>query len=217
MKKLFLLLALGLSGLNACRQSSPIEIAPETPAEKLPTSKVLLTYTGEIKDGDWIEIDQMPRMFHRLDTSEAVRLPGEPAQFTTRDNVPMFYPVVDLQNLWVSHYYFKSRMSGSWVKVNTLEPGLPPLSLALYLDDVADKGSLYGVDKDPSRPYWLGFDGLAAANWQLVAENLSWNVAELAPNGQRYGRYAKLIIERTDGQPVRIRTSEGYAAKVEYQ
>jgi hypothetical protein len=30
-------------------------------------------------------------------------------------------------------------------------------------------------------------------------------------------RFTKLILERTDGQPIRIRTSEGYAAKVEYQ
>jgi hypothetical protein len=220
MKRKLLFSALMLLFFTACRQSSNTEVAPEQPGgptTKAPTSKVLLTYTGEIKDGDWIEIDELARMFHRLDTSDAVRLPGEPAQFTTRDNVPMFYPVIDLQNLWTAHYYFRSRMSGSWVKANTLEPGLPPLSLALYLNDFAEKGRLYGVGKDPNRPYWLGFEGLAAADWQSISENLSWNAAQLAPNGQRYGRYAKLIIERTDGQPIRIRTSEGYAAKIEYQ
>jgi hypothetical protein len=217
MKTQLFLSTLLLLFTTACQQTTSNEIAPETEAVKQPTNKVLLTYTGEVKDGDWIEIDNLPRMQHRLDTSDAVRLPGEPPRFTIRDNVPMFYPLVDLQNLWVSHNYFRSRMNGSWTKVNTLEPGLPPLSMALYLHEVASKGSLYGLDKDPNRPYWLAFEGLSAADWQAVADNLSWNVAQLAPNGQRYGRYTKLILERTDGQPIRIRTSDGYAAKVEYQ
>jgi hypothetical protein len=212
MKKLFLLLALGLIGLNACRQSSPGEIAPEALAEKLPTSKVVLSYTGEIKDGDWIEIDGF-RMLHLLDTSNAVKLPGEPVRFWSRENTPMFSPIISPEALWPTQPYFKSWMTGRWVGGNKVL-GYPPISLAFYMDRTLELANPYG-QLNGDRPYKLVFEGVPASEWApiqadpiLIRRNY-WD-ADL-------NRFTKLIIERTDGQPIRIRTSEGYAAKVEYQ
>jgi hypothetical protein len=215
MKKLFLLLALGLSGLNACRQSSPIEIAPETPAEKLPTSKVLLTYTGEIKVGDWIEIDQMARMSHVLDTSDIIPEPNEFGQFDTRQSYPMFSPSLSLDGLWISRPYFKSWMTGAWTPANRVL-GYPPISLVFYLDRKLKKGNPYGILTE-NRPYKLRFEQVPATEWATVDATPFTIAGGGISSDVDLKRFTKLIIERTDGQPIRIRTSEGYAAKVEYQ
>jgi hypothetical protein len=207
MKKLFLLLALGLIGLNACRQSSPGEIAPEAPAEKLPTSKVLITYTGEIKDGDWIEIDGLPRMYHLVDTMNPIRLPGEPARFERRSVYPTLSPTPDVENLWISQGYILGSMTGRWWP-DRKSNGLPPASLFYYLTLREQKAGAYSAD---NRQYIASFEGISATEWQRISEPLIMSM-EAA-----YNRLTRLRLERTDGQPIRIRTSEGYAAKVEYQ
>jgi hypothetical protein len=217
LKNLLFCLALGLA-VAACRQSSNPEVAPEQPGgptTKAPTSKVLLTYTGEIKDGDWIEIDELARMHHRLDTSEAVRLPGEPAQFETRRNYPFLFPVVSPEEPWVSQQYFRSSMTGRWV-ANDKTLGLPPISLVFYLSKQREAGNPYGTLAG-NRPYKLSFVNIAADEWSKVENRPSILKDVEYVNDRKLARFANLLIERTDGQPVRIRTSEGYAAKVEYQ
>ncbi len=211
MKSSLFLPILAFATLLGCNRATDAP-SPEAETGKPPTSKVLLTYTGEIKDGDWIEIDGF-RMLHLLDTSNAVKLPGEPLRFWSRENMPMFSPVISPEALWPTQPYFKSMMTGRWVGANKVL-GYPPISLAFYMGRSRELANPYGL-LNGDRPYKLVFEGVPASEWAAIQADPAlirrnyWD-ADL-------NRFTKLILERTDGQPVRIRTSEGYAAKVEYQ
>jgi hypothetical protein len=206
MKPSFSLPILALAALLGCNQAADAP-SPEAETGKLPTSKVLLTYTGEIKTGDWIELDGLDRMLHKMDTSEAFVVPGQPQRVETRTIFPTFFegPVID--DLWVSQAMSLGIMTGRWwpaFKSN----GLPPVSLFYRLTLRDGKASSYQAN---GKSYVLSFDGVPAQEWQ----RLDGNFMLLEREG--FQKLTRLRIERTDGQPIRIRTSEGYAAKVEYQ
>ncbi|MCU0451618.1 MAG: hypothetical protein MUC97_17530 [Bernardetiaceae bacterium] len=189
-----------LIALAACRHPADPEVTPE-----LPTNKVLLTYTGEIKDGEWIEIDGMPRMLHKMDTSEAFVVPGS-GEIRTRGLSPTFSPEPDVQNLWVSQAMTLGAMTGRWwpaFKSN----GLPPTSLFYRLTLGENNAGAY---TSSGKSYKLSFDGVAEAQWR------QWDGNRMLLEFEGFNKLTRLRLERTDGQPIRIRTSEGYAAKVEY-
>jgi hypothetical protein len=217
MKKNAFLLVLVLIACLGCHRATdaPAPEQPSGPTTKAPTSKVLLTYTGEIKDGDWIEIDELARMEHVLDTSDIIPQQDEFGQFNTRQNYPTFSPSLSLDGLWISRPYFKSWMTGAWAPANRVL-GYPPISLVFYLDRKLKKGNPYGTLTE-SRPYKLSFEEVPATEWAIVDATPSTIAGGGISADVELKRFTRLRLERTDGQPIRIRTSEGYAAKIEYQ
>jgi hypothetical protein len=209
-------LALVLVAFGGCHRATdaPAPEQPGGPATKAPTSKVLLTYTGEIRDGDWIEIDGF-RMLHLLDTSNAVQLPGEPVRFWSRENSPMFSPIMSPEAPWPTQPYFKSWMTGRWVGGNK-RLGYPPISLVFYMGRSQKKGNPY-LSLNETRPYNLSFEGVPPEEWAAIEALPGTLVSGKYFSDPQLKRFTRLRLERTDGQPIRIRTSEGYAAKIEYQ
>jgi hypothetical protein len=207
MKPSFSLPILALAALLGCNRATNAP-SPEAETGKLPTSKVLLTYTGEIKTGDWIELDGLDRMLHKMDTSEAFVVPGQPQRVETRTIFPTFFegPIIE-ENLWVSQAMVLGAMTGRWWP-SFRSNGLPPISIFYRLSLREKNASPYVAN---GRNYVVSFEGMSAAEWQNL------DAGGYIQLSRSFDKLTRLRIERTDGQPIRIRTSEGYAAKVEYQ
>jgi hypothetical protein len=203
---LFLLVA-------ACRQSAPLgteDPAATDPGGNQPKRTAIITFSENIKDGDWIQVDDLPQLYHRLDTSRfsVSELSGTQARTVS----PSMYTDTH-EKLSTSELYSLGMMSNRWL-ANFASGGLPGYSLSVNLVNIQRAAELYDAPRRPNQPYAVRFKGLSSYDAYLNTfsdENLLYS------SKKWHDQFGVLIIERTDGQPIRIRTSEGYAAKIEYQ
>jgi hypothetical protein len=203
---LFLLVA-------ACRQSAPL--GTEDPAATDPGGNQLkrtaiITFSENIKDGDWIQVDDLPQLYHRLDTS---RFSVSENGGTRRRTVSPDIYLDTHENLSISSFYFLGMIANRW-QVSFASGGLPGYSLSVNLVNVQRAAERYDAPRGPNQRYSVRFRGIE--NLEAWRSFFGEEDSQFF-NKQWHDRMQVLIIERTDGQPIRIRTSEGYAAKIEYQ
>jgi hypothetical protein len=199
--------------VTACRQSAPL--SPEDPAAtdpggNQPKRTAIITFSENIKDGDWIQVDDLPQLYHRLDTS---RFSVSELSGTRRRTVSPSMVLDTHENLSISSFYSLGMITNRWL-VSFASGGLPGYSLSVNLVNVQRAAELYDAPRRPNQPYAVKFKGLSTYDAYLNTfseENM------MIFSKRWHDQFSVLIIERTDGQPIRIRTSEGYAAKIEYQ
>ncbi|SFE74794.1 hypothetical protein [Thermoflexibacter ruber] len=171
-------------------------------------NKVVIHYDQEIYDGDWIQIDDLPKLYHRLDTSYSY----EPNTTSViRINYPMFDS--DVKDLWISRSYIRRitfQEVWRWFYAYT-SLGLPAYSLYLHLVNYRKIAQPFNLPSKTDSPrYVVSFPTFTPKEWTENEFKLFWH-------GNNFDRLQTMVIERTDGRPIRIQTSEGYGAKMEYK
>ncbi|SFE74889.1 hypothetical protein [Thermoflexibacter ruber] len=193
MKNLIILL---LIGAFACSES---KISPK--------NKVSITF-GNIKHGDWIQIDDLPQLPHRLDTMRFKDLPD--GSIFVRSNYPQLFPMEDLIDyLWISQRWTIGLISNRWLISGDGIGGVPSYSLYYHLVNVRRIGNFYDKISEKSI-YKITFKNFGKQEDFFAYER----EAMIANN---FAKITTIIIERLDGKPIKIQTSEGYDAKIEYQ
>lgn len=200
-KNLLKLIVLGLI-LFGCKKGSE-ELSPTE--KNIPTNKVSITFEGEIKSNDWIQIDDLEKMVHKVDTAknENFSLLEE-----GQTSFPQFEPLL-LNDLWTSQTFYYGLINRSWRK-GEVYIGLPAYSLFLKLT----------TDKKLANPYkTMQGSFMYAVSFKEFDTYQSWLDFESNKMHQNkaYNKMKVIIIERLDGKPIKIQTSEGYDAKIEYQ
>ncbi len=171
-------------------------------------NKAIIYYDREIYDGDWIQIDDLPKVYHRLDTSYSY----EPNTTSViRINYPMFGS--DVKDLWISRSYIRRitfQEVWRWFYAYT-SLGLPAYSLYLHLVDYRKVAKPFDLPSKTDNPkYVVSFPTFTSKEWTENEFKLFWH-------GDNFNKLTIIVIERTDGKPVKIQTSEGYGAKIEYR
>ncbi len=171
-------------------------------------NKAIIYYDREIYDGDWIQIDDLPKVYHRLDTSYSY----EPNMTSViRINYPMFHS--DVKDLWISRSYIRRitfQEAWRWFYAYT-SLGLPAYSLYLHLVNYRRIAQPFNLPSENINPkYIVSFPTFTPKEWTENEFKLFWH-------GENFDKLNIIIIERKDGKPVKIQTSEGYGAKIEYR
>jgi hypothetical protein len=200
MKKLFYF-SICLFLAVACKQA---DVAPETPK-----NKVSITF-GNIKDGDWIQIDDLPQLPHLLDTIKFKDLPD--GSVFVRSSYPQWFPMESLQDyLWISQSWGIGLISNRWLGSSETLSGLPAYSLYYHLVYVRQVSDFYGKRLTPEGRglYNITFQPLSKEEFDKNIQNYIYS--------KEFNQLCVLTIERLDGKPIKIQTSEGYDAKIKYQ
>jgi hypothetical protein len=171
-------------------------------------NKAVIYYDQEVYNGDWIQIDDLPKRYHLLDTSYSY----EPnVTSVIRINYPMFGS--DVKDLWISRSYIRRitfQEVWQWFYAYT-SLGLPAYSLYLHLVDYRKVAQPFDLpSKTDSPKYVVSFPKFTPKEWKENEHKLFWH-------GDNFNQLTIIIIERIDGKPIKIQTSEGYGAKIEYQ
>jgi hypothetical protein len=204
MKKLFYFSFCLLFGVS-CKQA---DITPQTETSK---NKVSITF-GNIKHGDWIQIDDLPQLPHLLDTMR-IRFFDDGSAFF-RSSYPQLFPMEYLEDyLWISQRWGIGAIFDKWSPSPEVVTGMPAYSLYYHLVHVRRNSRFYerAFNDDSSKIiYKVTFKAFA----ERAYFELYRNERMLIDN---FKELSTIIIERLDGKPVKIQTSEGYDAKIEYQ
>jgi hypothetical protein len=201
MKKLFYF-SLCLLLTVACKQS---DVAPQTETAK---NKATITF-GNIKHGDWIQIDDLPQLPHLLDTMR-IRYFNDGSAFF-RWSYPQIFPMEYLEDyLWISQTWGIGGISNQWIIFDDKLGGMPSYSLFYHLVKVRKLAYLYEEVKNTEARYKITFNNFTTKEAFLDYENNYMLMED-------FKKLSTIVIERLDGKPIRIQTSQGYDAKIEYQ
>jgi hypothetical protein len=172
-------------------------------------NKAIITYTAPIKHGDWIEIDNLGKAYHLLDTSYSFE------NFELNSLIRLNYPFYryDINFLWISDSYVRSISDGNqrWY-YNFTSLGLPAYSLSLYLVGYRRVAYLFDDKRSNSTAMY-------SISYGCVEDAATWWFYDLKvfDNGRYFDKLNIVVLERTDGKPIKIQTSPNYGAKIAYQ
>jgi hypothetical protein len=173
------------------------------------SNKVIITFDN-IKHNDWIQIDDSEKILHLLDTVKFRDFFY--GSILARSKYPQLYPMEDLQDyLWVSQRWVIGSISNRWIMSSDRLGGIPAYSLYFYLTKVRQTAYFYdNVNGEINKIYKITFQNFSNKE---VFRQYEQNSME----SDDFQKLSTISIERLDGKPIKIQTSEGYGAKIEYQ
>jgi hypothetical protein len=177
---------------------------------KKTSSKVIITF-GNIKHNDWIQIDNLEKLPHLLDTMKFRDFFD--GSILARSKYPQLYPMEDLQDyLWISQRWVIGSISNRWIMSFDGLGGIPAYSLYFHLVNVRQIAYFYNKTNNSEQKeiYKITFQNFSD-------QEVFWQYEQSMMVSDDFKRLSTIIIERLDGKPIEIRTSQGYDAKIEYQ
>ncbi|GAB4114753.1 MAG: hypothetical protein OHK0057_34690 [Thermoflexibacter sp.] len=204
--------SIALWSCNKREALNPDEHNDDRMPTKISSSKVKLTF-GKVENDAWIQIDDNERFYHKIDTSRFKDYPD--GTVIIQINYPrMFPPITNFETGWLSQAYSVGAVTSRWIQ-SYESGGLPSYSLFRNLVDSKKLANPYSIKpSNPQLKYKIHFEKVEAYD-----DNIN-NYSEIpiaVSFKSWFDRFDVLIIERLDGKPIKIQTSQGYDAKIEYQ
>jgi hypothetical protein len=203
-KKLSLLfILLSILCLQSCEEAKKQDPTP------LPNTgnQVVLTYNAATLAGTWIQIDAMDKLQHEIDTSYLYDRPlgGKDIRY----EYPLRYKPIEVKDLWTSQAFAKGIILQKWQPSYT-SFGLAPYSLFYKL--VYDLKIAVPYDEPPNAKtvYRIKFDGLTKEQLNVMSS------VDGVPDSGNFNKFTTIIIERIDGNKIKVMTSEKYGATTKY-
>ncbi len=191
---------------------NPDEQQEDKTPVKTSSSKVKLTFE-KVENDAWIQIDDNEKFYHKIDTLRFKDYPD--GTVVIQINYPrMFPPITDFETGWLSQAYSVGAVTSRWIQSYN-SGGLPSYSLFRNLVDSRNLANPYGIKpSDLQLKYKIFFEKV-----EKYDDNINnYNEIPISVSLKSwFDKFDVLVIERLDGKPIKIQTSEGYGAKIEYQ
>ncbi len=211
----FLFIIVTLFAVWSCNKRealNPDEQQEDKTPVKTSSSKVKLTFE-KVENDAWIQIDDNEKFYHKIDTLRFKDYPD--GTVVIQINYPrMFPPITDFETGWLSQAYSVGAVTSRWIQSYN-SGGLPSYSLFRNLVDSRNLANPYGIKpSDLQLKYKIFFEKV-----EKYDDNINnYNEIPISVSLKSwFDKFDVLVIERLDGKPIKIQTSEGYGAKIEYQ